>query len=340
MCDFESWIHVLPAEIRMVVVNHLNYTDSQFKDYSNSLLEEVSLALAYPNLLGWPQLLSQKLANLPNFNKVELMRLLQLCNAASLVFKHHFILLTPKVANLQLDSLENRSIGEAVSESAYSVSNMYNEILQLCPNISSIHLISSRTYVFNSAHQQQLYEIFDHIAKNLDEIHLSLKVANTEVFDVLRNCLKYSKIQKLIFKGRMSSDCFVLLKEQKHIKSFLSDEIDAHVFLQLVHYWPYLEDLDISGIQLYSSARHICQALCICSNRLKTLKLTGVGSANFNACYSWLSDDDDQESFVQTTGDLYKMALSCLTSLNNLSINMLAIRSDKIMTSQNKQIVN
>lgn len=319
----------------MLIVKHLDCINIHSEDYSSSLLDEISLALAYPSLLDWPQLLSRKLANLPNFNKMELTRLLQLCNAAALASRYHFILSTPKVATLQLDSLENRSPSEAVSESAFSVSNLYNKILQLCPNISSIHIESSRTYVFSSFHQQQLYEIFDPIAKKLDEIQLSLSVANTEVFEVLRNCLKCSKIQKFVFNGRMGSDCFVLLKEQNYVKSFVSDQINAYVLVQLIYYWPYLEDLDMSGIQLYSSAQHICQALCICSNRLRTLKLTGFSSTSLNACYSWLSDDDDQENFVQNIGDLYEKTLSCLGSLKQLSITMYPICTNKTLPSLN-----
>ncbi|KAJ2958221.1 hypothetical protein NQZ79_g6181 [Umbelopsis isabellina] len=339
MYDFKSWIHVLPLEIRTLVVKKLDCIDSHSEYNSSSLLDELSLALAYPNLLGWEQLLSRKLANLPNFNKVELLRLLQLCDTAALASKYHFILISPKGATLQLDALESPSMDEVGSLSTFSVSSSYNRILQLCPNISRIHLISSRSYVFSSAHQQQLYGIFDPIANHLEEIQLSLTVANTEIFEVLRNCLKNSKIEKLIFNGRMRSDCFVLLKEQKLVKSFMSDQIDAYVLVQLVHYWPYLEELDISGIQLYTSAHRICQALCLCSDRLKHLKMTGFSSTNFNAYYSWLSDDDDQESFMQNTGDSYGKALSSMTSLCNLSINMLPICGDKLLPSLNKQIV-
>jgi hypothetical protein len=338
MSGFESWIHVLPVEIRRLVINHLNFTDTYSEHYNNSLLDGISLALAYTNLLDWPHLISPKLAYLPNFNKLQLVRLLQLCDTATFLSKHHYILESPRGATLQLDMLEDRSIGEKEPELTYWVSSLYRRVLQFCPNISKLQLLSSTSYVYSSTHEQQLYEIFDPVSRNLDELQLALSVANTQVFEMLRNCLKNSKIQKLTLLGGMRSECLILLKEQKHVKSFMSDQVNGYALEQLVHYWPYLEDLDISGLQLYTSAHHICKALYQCSSQLKRLRLAGVSDTYFNSCYFWLSDEDDKDSFVQHTRDSYEAVLSYFTSLSNLSISMLPICGDRILCTRNLQI--
>lgn len=320
-----SWIHTLPDEIRIHILVLLGiHTSNQHSLTTSALLDGISLSLAYPQFVELCRYTRHSLQCLPVLDRDEVTRLSELLMTAASLSKDHDLLKAPKAFKFDLCLLESYPPTEPYHQAGLtSLSRIYKNVLQLCPNMSAVTVISTESYSYCALHDDQLMDLLGPIAHQLHELQLSLPADKDKLFELLQNSLRNANLQKVTIDGFMSGGSTAFLKEQRKIRQFKVTEVNADALEQVVQYWPMIEDIDLSGMQLISASNKVCKAIYQSSNQLKRLTLTGASDVEIRACLAWMTDDDDDEIVIEKIGNAYRSVIGCCTSITHLSISKL-----------------
>ncbi|CAO3692397.1 unnamed protein product [Umbelopsis ramanniana] len=337
-----SWLDTCPTEIRQYIFQLLGLSlDAPVASNTDALLDGFSLSLAYPHFLDLHPYIKLPLEVIPAFNKEELTRFSELSLVASLCSASQVLLHIPKEIRFQLQSLHSEQ-AESGSHQLPAVdissSHTRNNLLGLFPNISSIVLTCSDSYKYYPSHEMQLCQLIQPIEHQLLELQLSLSTSSGNMYASLAKCFVNTKLQKVAIRGFMSMASVSFLKEQKHVQQFMATEVNGHALEQVICHWPLIQDIDIAGIALLSSAPNICRAIYRCSNQLKRLTLSGTCETEIRGCLAWMADDQDEDSLIESISAGYKAVIGCCSYLTHLSISKFPICGEILLPLLKKQL--
>ncbi|KAG2180614.1 hypothetical protein INT44_003618 [Umbelopsis vinacea] len=323
-----SWLDTCPTEIRQYIFQLLGLSlDSQVASNTDALLDGFSLLLAYPHFLDLHQYVKPSLEVLPAFKEGQRIRFSEYSLAASLRPATRDLLHIPKTIYIQLDSLQSKKpeSDSTIFQTLDMSPNTHSNVLHLFPNISTIAIACSGTYTYCLSHEIQLCQLIQPIENQLQELQLSFPTGSVNLYTSLEKCFVNTKFQKVAIQGFMSMASVNFLKEQKHIQHFVATEVNGHALEAAVCHWPLIHEIDIAGIALLSSAPNVCRAIYRCSNQLRRLTLSGTCEGDVRGCLGWMSDDQDEDSLIESISAGYKAVIGCCSYLTHLSISKFPI---------------
>lgn len=333
-----SWLDTCPTEIRQYIFQLLGLSlDALVARNTDALLNGLSLSIAYPHFVDLHPYIKLHLEAIPAFNNEELTRFSELSLTASLCSASQLLLHIPKEICFQLETLHSEQV-ERSGSSQLSTPHTRKNLLRLFPNISSIVISCSDLYKYYPCHEMQLCQLLQPIEHQLLELELSLSTSSGNIYASLTKCFVNTKLQKIAIRGFMSMASVSFLKEQKHVQTFMATEVNGHALEQVVCHWPLIQDIDIAGIALLSSAPNICRAIYRCSNQLKRLTLSGTCETEIRGCLAWMADDQDEDSLIESISAGYKAVIGCCSYLTHLSISKFPICGEILLPLLKKQL--